>query len=222
MAATSEKHSKINKANNMMLIVIAICSVVVVFSLVASKALLSQRAYQSRVIEKKEKARDQLKSNLAATDKLITSYKSFISTSSNVLGGNPKGTGDKDGDNAKIILDALPSKYDYPALNSSLEKLFTQNSVKIESISGVDDEISQAKNTSSNSPQPVDIPFEVSISSNYAGIQNIIKIFERSIRPFHINSLTLSGNDNDLSLTLKAKTYFQPERNLDIKKEVVK
>jgi hypothetical protein len=222
MAASSQKHIQINKANTMMIIVIAISSVVVVFSLVASKALLSQRAYQSRVIEKKEKARDQLEANLEATEKLIVAYKSFVGTSTNVLGGNPNGTGDKDGDNAKIILDALPSRYDFPALATSIEKIFTQNSVTLESITGQDDELSQAQNKSSNSPQPVDIPFEVTIKSSYENIQNMTKVLERSIRPIHIHMLTFSGNEGDLNLTIKAKTYYQPERNLEIKKEVVK
>lgn len=222
MAGSSQKHTQINKANTIMIAVVAACSVVVVFSLVASKALLSQRAYQSRVIEKKEKARDQLKDNIEAADKLVTSYKSFVGTSSNVLGGNPQGTGEKDGDNAKIILDALPSKYDFPALATSLEKLLTQNNIKIDSIGGIDEEVSQAANNSSSSPSPIDMPFEATITSNYGNIQNIMKVLEKSIRPIHINKLSFTGNDGELTLVITAKTYFQPERNLDMKKEVVK
>ena len=76
--------------------------------MVASRALWSQRGYQSRVISEKEKAVSQLESNIAATNQLAISYNAFVSTPDNVIGGNPNGTGDRDGNNAKIVLDALP------------------------------------------------------------------------------------------------------------------
>src|SRR5689334_3056449 len=98
---STSKKLQINKANSVMITAVAITSFIVVFSLVASKALLSQRGYQARVITKKEKARDQLKQNVTESEKLIASYKSFVSTSQNIIGGNPNGTGDKDGDSAK-------------------------------------------------------------------------------------------------------------------------
>src|SRR6185436_19057656 len=98
---------------------------ITVFSLMASRGLLGQRSYQARVINEKGKAVKQLQSNVAATKSLVDSYSNFTSLSSNVLGGNPRGTGDKDGDNGKIVLDSLPSKYDFPALTTSLEKILS-------------------------------------------------------------------------------------------------
>ncbi len=218
----SIKRTKIDKANTVMITVVAAASFIVVFSLVASKALLSQRAYQSRVIAKKEAARDQLKKNLDASNTLETAYQSFVSTTQNVIGGNPNGTGDKDGDNAKIVLDALPSKYDFPALATSLQKILDQAGVKVNSITGNDDELAQAGQKPSSNPQAIEMPFEVNVTANYGGIQNLINSFEKSIRPFNIDSLEFSGSDNNLTLDLKAKTYYQPEKSLSITKEVVK
>ena len=68
----------------------------------------------------KEKAHQQLDKNLKAFDSLVVSYKSFEGKSTNVIGGNASGTGDNDGKNSKIILDALPSSSDFPALTSSI------------------------------------------------------------------------------------------------------
>lgn len=195
---------------------------ITVFSLVSCKALLSQRAYQQRVIVKQEKAKRQLDENIKAVDQLETSYKDFVGAPDNVIKGNPLGTGDKDGDNAKIVLDALPSKYDFPALASSLEKILSDRKFKIGGITGSDDEIGQSNNQTSSTPKPIDIPFSLSVSGSYQSIQGLVDVFEKSIRPFNIRSIALSGGVNDMNFSTEAKTYFQPEKILDIRTEVVK
>lgn len=217
----STKRLQIDKANSVMVIAVAATSFIVVFSLVASQALWGQRSYQARVIDKKEKVRDQLKKNIEATDTLVTAYKDFVGSAENVLGGNASGQGEKDGDNAKLILDALPSKYDFPALATSLEKLLTQNSISIESIGGIDDEVSQASNEGTDKPAPIEIPFDLGITSTYEGIKNLISVFERSVRPISIDTLEFSGSDSSLRTTLRAKTYYQPGKSLKIDSEVV-
>lgn len=220
IAASTTKRLQIDKANTTIVAITAISSFIVVFSLVASKALLSQSQYQARVISKKEKARDQLKSNIDTISKIKNQYKVFIDTSPNAIGGNPAGTGDRDGNNAQIILDALPSSYDYPAVTNSLEKILTQNGLAMKAIAGIDDEVAQLTNSASD--KPVAIPFEVTFSGPYAAVQQAIKVFEASIRPFDVLNLKLSGTDNDISANIKAQTYYQPETKLTIKTEVIK
>ena len=110
MATTSKtevsiKHLAIGKANAQMVAAIAIASFVTVFCLVASQSLWSTQRYQSRVIAAKEKANTQLKANEKAVDSLVASYKSFVTTGNNVLGGSTSGTGDNDGDNAWVYAD---------------------------------------------------------------------------------------------------------------------
>lgn len=222
MAKVSSKHLQIDKANASMVTAIAITTFLVVFSLVSVKALISQRNYQARVIDKKESARDQLKKNIEASDDLIVSYKAFVSSPSNILGGNPQGSGEKDGDNARIILDALPSKYDYPALATSVEKLITKNGLKIDSITGTDDQLNQQGKDSSSAPKPFDMPFEVSVTASPEKIKDIINIFDKSIRPFSFTSITITAQGGNLQLNIKAKTFYQPAKNLDLGSEVVK
>jgi hypothetical protein len=194
----------------------------VVFSLVSSKALISQATYQNRVIDAKQKALATLQSDLNARDALVASYKTFTGTPQNVLGGDPKGAGDKDGDNAKIVLDALPSKYDFPALATSLEKLIVSQGLAITGITGVDDEIIQSQNASSATPTPVAMPFQVRVAGSYEGIRALVDVFERSIRPMVVQKVALSGAEGNMTAAIDAVTYYQPEKNLKIVTEVVK
>ena len=223
----STKQLKINKANTNVIILISIASAVIVFSVVSSRALMTQRAYQGRVIKRKEQARDQLKSNNDSVKKLSASYETFVNQNTNIIGGLKDGKGDRDGDNAKIILDALPSQYDFPALASSLEKILNINGIKITGINGTDDELNQLKpkaqtGLAQSSGTAVLIPFSISVGGSYQNVQLVIDTLQRSIRPIQILDMTLSGSDNDMSLTVNAKTYYQPSKTLTIKTEVIK
>lgn len=60
------------------------------------------------------------------------------------------------------------------------------------------------------------------MESSYPVAQELIGVFERSIRPMKVSSMTLTGRDGALTLNLKAITYYQPEKTLNIKTEVVK
>ncbi|HET7641376.1 MAG TPA: hypothetical protein VFK47_21885, partial [Ktedonobacteraceae bacterium] len=160
---SATKRSLITDANSKIVIATAVAAFLVVFSLVACKALWSQANYQNRVISAKKKALSQLQSDLNARDSLVASYRSFVGNSTNVLGGNPNGTGDQDGDNAKIVLDALPSKYDFPALTTSLEKMITGQKLTINNITGIDQEVTQQAKQSSATPAPITMPFQIAV-----------------------------------------------------------
>jgi hypothetical protein len=216
------KRALITKANSIIVFSAAAAAFVVVFSLVAGKALISQGTYQNKIISKKEKALSQLKSDLSARNSLVNSYRAFVDTPQNVLGGAPGGKGDKDGDNARIVLDALPSKYDFPALATSVEKLVLSQGLQINGITGTDQEITESVNQQSSSPKSIAMPFDVQVVGSYNSIQNLVNVFERSIRPFQMKSIDLTGDQSSMSMSAKLQTYYQPEKSLKIKSEVVK
>lgn len=218
----STKRLAIDKANSTLLIAVSIAVFITVFSLFAGKSLISQGKYQAKVIQKKEKARDQLIANAKSVEQLNASYQEFAGAKENVLGGSPKGTAGHDGENPRIVLDALPSKYDFPALATSIEKLLKENNFAIINFTGTDDEISQATNTTSSNPQAVEIPFSVEVNTSAQSAKNLISLFERSIRPIQLQKLSISGQNEQLKISISAKTFFQPEKNLTIKKEPVK
>jgi len=224
MARTTSftKRSLINKANSTMVIATAVAAFVLVFALVAGKSLLGQVGYQNKVINLKKQALKQLNADLDARDSLQESYQAFVGNNPNVLGGDTKGVSDRDGDNAKLVLDALPSKYDFPALTTSLEKIISAQNLKILGISGTDQEAAQADKQTSADPQPIAMPFQVQVNGSYVSIQSLIDVFLRSIRPFQIVTIELSGDENNMTATISAQTFYQPEKSLEIKQETVR
>jgi hypothetical protein len=224
MARTTSftKRSLISKANSTMVIATTAAAFVLVFALIAGKSLVSQVGYQNRVIDAKKTALAQLREDLDARDSLQQSYKAFVAKNPNVLGGSTDVTGSRDGDNAKLVLDALPSKYDFPALTTSLEKMVGEQNLKIDGISGTDQEIDQAGKQTSPNPSPVAMPFQLEVSGAYPSVQSLVDVFLRSIRPFQIQTLELSGDESSMSATITAQTFYQPEKSLKISEELVK
>ncbi len=178
MASTpqiSTRRLAISKANAQMVAVVAVASFITVFCLVASKAVFSQNQYQARVTSAKEKAHKQLQDNLNTFGSLQKSYVKFNSASTNIIGGSSAGNGPNDGTNSTIILDALPDKYDFPALTSSLEKILNSSSLKVTNITGTDDQINQQGNISSPNPQPVTMDFTFTVdNANYDSISQLV------------------------------------------------
>lgn len=217
------KRLAISKSKAQMVAAVSVASFVTVFCLIASKAVLSQNTYQARVISAKEKAHKQLQTNLRAYDSLSTSYRIFDSKNPNVLGGTISGSGDNDGSNSKLILDALPPTYNFPALTSSLEKILADRGLKVSSITGTDDELAQQANTSSPTPQPVTMPFTFTVNgANYTALAQLTDALQHSIRPIQIDTMNLSGGANDMTATFTAHTYYQPAKSLQIDKKVIK
>ncbi len=219
----STKRLAISKAQAQMVAVVAGAAFVTVFCLIASKAVFSTNQYQGRVTKQKETAHKQLQQNLAAFDSLVASYKKFDSQGTNVIGGSKSGGGDNDGSNSKIILDALPSSYDFPALASSVEKVLNDRHLKIADITGTDDQLAQQGNISSATPTATPMPFSFGISNaNYTSVQDLIKALQSSIRPIQIDTLDLSGGASDMKLELSVHTYYQPAKDVNISTKVVK
>lgn len=219
----STKRLAIGKANAQMVGVVAAASFVTIFCLVASSAVWSQNRYQARVTKVKSAAHAQLQQNIKAFNDLSNAYNGFISTPTNAIGGNTSGTGSNDGNNAKIILDALPSSYDFPALTASIEKILHDKNFTVSSITGTDDQVAQADNTSSPNPEPSPMEFSFTVTNtNYAAIQDLIRSLQSSIRPMQIDSMIISGGSNNMQLTVNAHTYYQPGKSLTITKKVVK
>lgn len=216
------KHLQLSKAQTVTFIAAAVGVFILVFTLVAAKSLVGQSRFQGRVIDAKQTALDQLKVNQKNAAQLNKAYQSFVSTSQNAIGGNPDGNGPQDGNNARLVLQALPTKYDFPALASSLEKIITSQNMAIKAISGQDDQINQEGNTSSANPEPVEMPFSVSATGDYGQVQSLVGQFEHSIRPFQIQALELKGDQDNLTVSITAQTYYQPSKNFKIESKVVK
>lgn len=218
----STKRLAISKANAQMVGVVGVAAFVTIFCLVAAQAVWSQYLYQGRVTDAKTTANNQLKKNIDAYTDLSKQYEGFVSNSTNAIGGSSSGTGDRDGSNAKIILDALPPSYDFPALTSSIEKILSSGNLTVSNITGTDDQLAQQTNLSSPTPKPVPMPVSFTITGgDYASIQKLIKTLQLSIRPIQIDTMTVSGGGNNMKLTVNAHTYYQPGKSLKITKTTI-
>lgn len=220
-SSLSKKAAQLSKTNARMVGIVGAASFIVIFCLVASSSLLSQNKYQSRVAGSKEAAKKQLDANVAAYNMLQNSYNKFNNSDPNVIGGSQKGNGDNDGNNAKIVLNSLPSVYDFPALTSSVEKILKDRSIGFTSITGADDP--NAQNVSgSGSPTTVKVPFGFTATTNYGSAQSLFDSLEKSIRPMVIDKVDVSGSTGNMAITITAHTYYQPAKEFKIEKKVVK
>ena len=217
MAAQSQKHQLIDKANARIVISVSIAVFVVIFCLFSIRALISQGLYHNRVIGEKKDALSQLERNSASLSELEETYVAFTTEPINVIGGNPEGDGPQDGNNATIVLDALPAEYDFQALSSSIEKLLVEGGYPIQSLNGEDQ---SGADGGGSGPSP--ISYSVGTETSLEGARTLLETFERSIRPFYIQSLTLEGSNQTLSVTLQLETFYQPGTGLEVTEKVVK
>jgi len=217
----SFKRVQIDKAIATIVLAVSAAALVAAFSLVSIKALISQQSYQSRVIAQQTAALRVAKSDVTAAQALSNAYRAFNEAPLNIIGGSPTGAGPQDGDNSKIILDALPSKYDFPAVISSLEKLSKDRGFKIDSLSGTDD-VTLADAVASATPIPVEMPFQLAVTGSYTSVQDLIGVLDHSIRPISIGTMQLSGSESSISVVVSAKTYYQPAKTLTVNTKVVK
>ena len=149
----------------------------------------------------------------------------FEAANPNMLGARsdvPENTPPPDGKNSRLVLDALPVEYDFPALISSLTKLLGMDGIAQPSIGGVDLGVSSASQPSAN-PQPVAISqIPISGATSPGGAQKLIRDFELSTRPYDITSLQLSFNSSGATLSLMVDTYYQPAKAVILESKEVK
>ena len=216
---TSEKHEKLDKENTKIIAAVGGAVFVVIFCLFAAQALISQSLYQNRVISEKKGALNQLRENTAAVEELRAAYTAFAGEEQNVLGGTRAGNDPLDGDNAKIVLDALPSEYDYPGLASSIEKILDAGGYVIEAVGGTED-VALAGSTDSSTP--VEIPYPFSVKATRQKTQELLETLEQSIRPFYIDSLQIRSSETGLQTSLGLRTFYQPGVQYELDSKVVR
>lgn len=210
------KSSQIDKGQQRLIILVSLSTVVTIFCLVSAKTLLSNASYHRHELSAKQEVIKQIEANISTATTLESQYQSFNSVNPNFIGGKnttDPNTSPPDGDNARLVLDALPSTYDFPALISSVSKILTNNAVASIGIAGNDLNATTGATPSVN-PTPVEIPLSINGSTSYSAAQNLIRDLERSIRPFDITTLDFGGTNSTVSISAGLTTYFQPAKVL--------
>ncbi|HET7528799.1 MAG TPA: hypothetical protein VFJ84_01035 [Candidatus Saccharimonadales bacterium] len=221
----STKSLQIDKAQQKMLGIVMAATVVTIFCLTGSKVLVGKAMYQQRVISARNSSATQLSNDVADAKTLTTQYKDvFIGSDSvNIIGGNANITSSssQDGDNGKIVLDALPTTYDFPALLTSLSNMLGSDGVGVQSIGGTDQSTTITSDPTYN-PQTQKIDLTISATSTYNGANRLLKDLERSIRPFDVTHVSLSGDQGNMVINLDLTTYYQPAKTLIIPSKEIK
>ncbi|HMT19186.1 MAG TPA: GspMb/PilO family protein [Candidatus Saccharibacteria bacterium] len=219
----SVKHDAIDKSNNRTIIAVGTATFVFIFSAFAVRALISQSLYHGRVIREKELALSQLKENEQSIDELKKTYESFESEEINILTGNPAGNGALDGTNVKLVLDALPSKYDYPALSSSFEKILRDGGYDIGSIGGAEDSgLAESSAKAIKDVKPVEIPYVFSVNADTEGLVRLLETLEHSIRPMYVDQLEVQVGDTVLQAQVTLRTYFTQPKTFELGSKEIK
>lgn len=210
VSTPSLKKLQIDQATRNMVIAASLASFITIFSIIAGHSLLSLLSYQNKVINARQTSLNKLNTDLTAASQLSTSYINFNNQSPNLLGASINGNTGNNGNNAKIVLDALPSQYDFPALATSVQALLSNRGVSIAGITGTDDSSNNTGTQNTSAAGPIAIPFSFSVKGPYQNIQNVITATQSSIRPIQIQTLDLRGDQNDMTLSITAQTYYQP------------
>src|SRR3989344_5561127 len=199
------KKADMDKNQTRLIMTVGIATVITIFCLVSTKALLAQASYHRSELAAKRAVIKQLKSNIDTAATLQTQYQAFNSVNPNFIGGKnvtEPNASQPDGDNARLVLNALPSKYDFPALISSVSKILSGAGMASPGIAA------------RVNPTPVEITLSLNGVTTYGGAQNLIRDLEGSIRPFNVTTLEFGGSSASISLSAGLSTYFQPAKAL--------
>ncbi len=197
--AAMTKRQLIKKSGSTVVLAMAVAAIVVAFSLVTINFLWDLSQHNSRVIGEKSAASKILKQNV---ENIVPLQNNFT-----VLEAGET--------TSATILDALPSKYDFPALATSMESLVKRSGLTLDSFSG-DDEEDGAVQTQTE-PVPIEIPFVLSVSGSYANMEKFITNMEVTIRPMKIVRMELKGTDDSaMKATISVVTYYQPATSLEV------
>lgn len=201
------KQLRIKKSSSAVFITIAIASVLVSISLVFLNILNTQRTFNDRVQGEKEQVVASLESNVRNINTLADSFNQLESQGDLIS--------DQNKSNSSVILDALPSKYDFPAVATAVQNLAAVSGVTLDDFSGSDEEL-QAVGASVD-PLPIDIDFSVSVAGSYEKVNTFMENIEKSIRPINVGNIRIdSVGSNEVRAQFQMTTYYQPTVDLTI------
>lgn len=228
------KRTQIASANRTMFIWVAGVSVVFGFALVASMFLFQMLVFNERVLIKKNQTISNLKSNNSIADSLKKQVKALESNQAlNEIKAYPD-------DNAlQVILDALPSEANSVALGSSLQRKLIESvpgiiieSLVPEPVLGIEElngDTAVVDASADGSSSQAEIPFSLMVNGTENNLKQMLINFEKSIRTIDVTMITIekqSGADGQvsdiLSLSLRGRAFYEPERTVQLKDEVVK
>lgn len=197
------KRQLIKKSTSTVVLSMAMAAFIVAFSLVILNFLWGLSGHNNRVIAEKSEASKQLSENVENIGALQASF--------NVFEAGETSSSD--------VLDALPSKYDFPALATSMESLVARSGMTLKGFGGNDQEEEAIQ--SQTVPAPVEISFTLTVSGTYQDLQKLVDNIEKTTRPIKVVTVEIRGNDSSMQATIDAITYYQPATSLEVETRTI-
>jgi len=221
------KRTQIASANRMMFLWVAGVSVVFGISLVAAIFLTQILIFNEKVLHEKDVTVSTLDSNyknITDTNGLQDKIR-VLDTNSALISIKAK----PDDQAVQVVLDALPSDANSLALGASLQNklLFginglTVNTLQVDPVIGVE----SLSNTSVINASPIDsqnqITFRFSVNGDETALKQVLTNLEKSIRTIDIISLKIESQGSTRMLSVQARAFYEPARDVKLKEVMVK
>lgn len=221
-AALTGKRQQIAHSNKKMFLWVAGASVVVAFALVASAFLIKQMVFQTKIIAAKAETNNTLQANIDVAPELKKEVEKLIADP-NLTDARAKA----DQNNLSVIFDALPYVADDIGFGSSLQSVLlsglgTPENITINSLSSSAAEEGEEVAGVAIPEGAQELVFSFTITGSDKDIQEILKRFDRSIRPIQIDSLSLqAGEGGRVTASIQARTFYQPAKTLELTNKTV-
>lgn len=221
------KRTQISKANRTMFLWIAGASALVGFAVVASIFLAQKLYFNEKVLLAKNKT----VSTLNANNKVVSELQSQV-RALDANGDLAKVKAADSDQSIQVILDALPSDANSPALGASLQTRLladipglTLISLQVDPVQGIESladagvESGAVEGTGGTANQ---ITFQFSVSGNQDALLQALTKLERSIRTIDITRLQIENQGATQVMTIQGRAFYEPAKNVTLYDKVVK
>ena len=221
------KRTQIASANRMMFMWVAGVSVVFGISLVAVIFLTQILIFNERVLNEKGVTVSTLDSdvkNVTETNGLKDQVR-VLDTNAALISIKAK----PDDQAVQVILDALPSEANSLALGASLQNklLFGINGLTIDALGvdpviGVESLSSGSVINASPTAEPNQITFSFSVHGDETALKQVLTNLEKSIRTIDVTSLKIESQGSSRMLSVQARAFYEPARDVKLREMTVK
>jgi hypothetical protein len=215
-----KKRQQIASANKLIFLWVIGAAVALSICGVGMQFLFRQAAFNQKIIGEKAKTQTTLTNNITNARQLKQKVDELLA---NTDLASVKAT---EGDTTlKVVLDALPTADDKAALATSLQQVILPKSgvglTELSTIALQGDVVTQGEEpVNDGTAKPTGFTF--SVTGAYGQVKTMLQDLERTIRPINVTNLTLDGGDSSLRTTVKADSYYLPERTVELGKKAIK
>lgn len=221
-----DKHQTISKDTKIITIVVSVTIFITIFAIFGLKDFLSLRSFQQKIIVADTTAYNQLNNDINSANILVKNYNKFLNNKSKTIQNirstiiTPTTKGFHY-NGATMVLDAMPTTYDYPATESYLQNMLDSINQGNDTFSINNNSGGQSAGVFSTSAAPV--TFSISANSiNYQALIQLVQVMKNSVRPITINSLSISGSNNSMTVNITAQLYYQSSQTFSISQTEIK